>query len=60
MFLHLARGREKLFGFYSREYFETGCHKYFDLVRSVRIGESQRWLYLLKKREACQRQPRDL
>ncbi len=59
MFLHLVRGREKLFGFYSREYFETGCHKYFDLVRSVRIGESQRWLYLLKKREACQGQPRD-
>jgi hypothetical protein len=50
MFLHLTRGREKLFDFYNRTYFETTCHRSFEIVRSAQLGDSQRWLYLLRKR----------
>jgi len=32
------------------ELFEATVLKYFEIVRSRRLGESERWIYLLRKK----------
>lgn len=51
MFQSLLRGRESLFENFSREVFETAATLRFEKVRSVRLGSSNRWLYLFRKRK---------
>jgi hypothetical protein len=50
MFLYLARGRESLYGDWSIDLFQSCCQQYFDIVETVHLGESQRWIFLLCKR----------
>lgn len=44
--------RDDIFGDYSQEYFEREFIKYFAIVESVKINNSKRILYLMKKRGA--------
>lgn len=52
MFIRIARGREHLHAGLNLPVFEEACRVHFDIIRSVRVGESQRWLYWLRKRGA--------
>lgn len=50
MFIHLSRGRESLHGDWSIDFFQSCCRQCFDVVETVHLGESHRWLFLLHKR----------
>jgi predicted RNA methylase len=50
MFRRILRGRENLYEGLNTRTFEACCRPYFDIVRSIRVGESDRWLYLLEKK----------
>jgi hypothetical protein len=50
MFKKIARGRDHLFAGLTREGFERACQRHFDIARSQRLPESDRWLYLLRRR----------
>lgn len=50
-FQRIARGRDALFGWLTLEAFEDTCRRHFTIVRSRRLGEASRWLYLLRKME---------
>jgi hypothetical protein len=52
MFRRITRGHDQLYTHLTREFFEETCRKYFDLVRSERLDQTSRWLYLMKKKEA--------
>jgi SAM-dependent methyltransferase len=52
MFQRIARGRDELFVYLTREGFEETCRKHFDILRSKHILDSERWLYILSKRGA--------
>jgi len=52
MFRRITRGHDDLYKHLTREFFEETCGKYFDLVRSERLDQTSRWLYLMKKKEA--------
>jgi len=49
MFRRIARGRDELFKGFTGEVFESALACRFKLVRSCRLGESGRWLYLVGK-----------
>jgi SAM-dependent methyltransferase len=51
MFRRLSRGRDELYRHLSIEFFEQTCKEHFEVIRSVRLKDSHRWLYFLKKRE---------
>jgi hypothetical protein len=50
MFRRITRGREYLHQDLTRESFETACQPLFETVRMQRLGDSGRWIYLLRKR----------
>jgi SAM-dependent methyltransferase len=50
MFRRLSRGRDHLFTDLSVESFEAACRRHFEVVRSRRLEESPRSIYLLRKR----------
>lgn len=50
MFRRLTRGRDHLFEYLTREFFESVCNRYFQIIRSKHIEGSHRWLYLLRKK----------
>jgi SAM-dependent methyltransferase len=50
MFRKLARGRDQLFAGLTREVFEHACRRHFEIAKSERLPESDRWLYLLRRR----------
>jgi SAM-dependent methyltransferase len=52
MFRRITRGRDELFLHLTREGFEETCRRQFDIVRSEHIPDSERWLYMLRKRKA--------
>jgi len=52
MFKVLTRGRDELHKDLSVENFEKEALRFFEIVRSQRLGESDRWIYLLEKSEA--------
>jgi SAM-dependent methyltransferase len=52
MFRRLTRGHDHLYTHLTKEVFEETCCRYFDLVRSERLDQTSRWLYLMKKKEA--------
>jgi ribosomal protein L11 methylase PrmA len=54
MFRVLTRGREQLHKDLTVERFEQNASQLFEIVRSRRLGESDRWIYLLRKREASE------
>jgi SAM-dependent methyltransferase len=51
MFRKLARGRDHLFVGLTREGFERACLRHFEIAKSERLPESDRWLYLLRRRQ---------
>jgi SAM-dependent methyltransferase len=50
MFRVLTRGREHLHEDLTLEVFERVASHFFEIVRSQRLGESERWIYLLRKK----------
>jgi SAM-dependent methyltransferase len=52
MFKSLCKGRLGLYRWYDRDAFEQAANISFTILRSLHLGQSDRWLYLLKKREA--------
>lgn len=53
MFRLLCRGRLDLFQWYTRDAFESAFAEFFEIVRSVRLGETERVLYLLRRKARC-------
>lgn len=52
MFRRITRGRDELFHSFNRETFEAACKGAFIIMRSQSLGESGRFLYLLRKKDA--------
>ena len=50
MFRQLTRGRDHLHQDLSREGFEAAYREFFETIRAVRLGQTNRWLYLLSKK----------
>lgn len=50
MFRRLTRGREHLFEYLTREFFEAEAQRHFELIESEEIAPGDRWIYLLKRR----------
>jgi SAM-dependent methyltransferase len=51
MFRRITRGRDHLFTDLTKEVFETTCGKHFEVVRCARLDRTNRWLYLMKRKE---------
>ena len=49
MFKQIARGRDHLFEYLTENVFEEACSKHFQILRSEKLADSNRRLYLLKK-----------
>lgn len=52
MFRQITRGRDHLFTSLTKELFEDTCKAEFDLVRCERLDDTNRWLYLMRKKGA--------
>ena len=52
MFQRLLRGRDYLHCNWTREAFELAWRRAFDVITCEPIGDSHRWLYLLRRRRA--------
>lgn len=50
MFRRLTRGRDHLHRDLTREGFEVACQEFFETVRTERLGDTGRRLYLLRKK----------
>ncbi len=50
MFRVLTRGRDHLHSDLTLDVFEAMARKFFEIERSRRLGESDRWIYLLRKK----------
>jgi hypothetical protein len=50
MFRRITRGRDHLFTKLTRESFESACNRQFEIVSCERLDQTQRWLYLMKKK----------
>jgi predicted RNA methylase len=48
MFKIISRGRDHLFSYLDREFFETEACKHFKIEKSEKLADSERWLYLLR------------
>ena len=49
MFRLLTRGNDHLYGYLNRELFESVSEKYFFIERTEQVGDSDRWLYQMRK-----------
>ena len=54
MFIRLLRGREALYSQLTVSAFEASLTSRFEVLRSARIGDLHRWIYLLRKRRASE------
>lgn len=54
MFRRISRGRDPLFQYLTQPFFESTCRKRFEIVRCERLGETHRWLYLMRKNGVAQ------
>ncbi|HEV3468904.1 MAG TPA: class I SAM-dependent methyltransferase [Pyrinomonadaceae bacterium] len=50
MFRRIARGRDHLHEFMTREYFEEVSRRHFEIVRSERLGETHRTIYMMRRK----------
>jgi len=50
MFQRLTRGRDHLFAGLNNHEFRQACLKQFSIIRSRELGETHRWIYLLRKK----------
>jgi SAM-dependent methyltransferase len=53
MFKRIARGRDHLFQELTKESFEQTCSEQFDTLRCQRLDQTNRWLYLMKRKGSC-------
>jgi SAM-dependent methyltransferase len=51
MFQRIARGRDHLFTGLTKESFEETCRMHFEIIRCEQLGQTSRWLYLMRKRK---------
>lgn len=49
MFRKIARGRDHLFSYLTKNFFEETCSQYFRIIKSEQMKDSSRVVYLLKK-----------
>jgi thymidylate kinase len=49
MFRQIARGRDHLFEYLTEEVFRKVCQKYFKILRSEKLADSNRQMFLLQK-----------
>ncbi|HEY0004451.1 MAG TPA: class I SAM-dependent methyltransferase [Pyrinomonadaceae bacterium] len=47
----LARGRDHLYAHLTRDYFEQVSRAYFEILRVAQLGRTERWIYLMRKRD---------
>lgn len=50
MFQHLMRGRDELFKDLNQVAFESALSRHFSILRLLRLGKKNRWLYLLRQK----------
>jgi SAM-dependent methyltransferase len=50
MFRRIARGRDALYSGLTNDGFRDACAARFEIVRAAKLAQSDRWLYLLKKK----------
>jgi 2-polyprenyl-3-methyl-5-hydroxy-6-metoxy-1,4-benzoquinol methylase len=50
LFRHLARGRDYLYAELTAEIFRTAAHEFFTIVESRQLPETERSIYLMRKR----------
>ena len=50
MFRRITRGRDHLFLSLTKDSFEKSSEQYFDIIRCERLDQTNRWLYLMKKK----------
>jgi SAM-dependent methyltransferase len=50
MFRRIARGRDHLHEFLTREYFEEVSRRYFEIARSERLGDTHRSIYMMRRK----------
>ncbi|MDQ3803150.1 MAG: class I SAM-dependent methyltransferase [Acidobacteriota bacterium] len=50
MFRRIARGRDHLHESLTREYFEEVSRRYFEIVRSERLGDTHRSIYMMRRK----------
>ena len=50
LFSKITRGRDHLFTDLTRELFEDISSRHFEIIRSERLGQTKRWLYLMRKK----------
>lgn len=49
-FQRLVRGREALYSHLTREFFEQSAGEFFTIVKSSKVENQERWLYIMEKR----------
>jgi SAM-dependent methyltransferase len=52
MFRRISRGRDHLFQNLTQGFFEITCCKRFEIIRCEQLGQTQRWLYLMRNKGA--------
>jgi SAM-dependent methyltransferase len=50
LFKSLTRGNDHLYTYLTREHFESVARRTFNIIESHRVGESERWVYLMRKK----------
>jgi hypothetical protein len=50
MFRRITRGRDELFETFDRQAFEAACERDFAILQSQQLGQTNRRLYLMRKR----------
>jgi SAM-dependent methyltransferase len=50
MFRRIARGRDQLFEWFDEDYFRRTCEQQFSIIRTQKLGETQRVIYLLRRK----------
>jgi len=53
MFRRISRGRDHLHEFLTREYFELEAGRHFEIIRSERLGNTQRWVYMMRRKQSA-------
>jgi SAM-dependent methyltransferase len=51
MFRRIARGRDHLHQFLTREYFEAVAGRFFEIVRSEQLGDTPRRIYMMRRKQ---------
>jgi SAM-dependent methyltransferase len=53
MFRRISRGRDHLHEFLTREYFELEAGRHFEIIRTERLGDTQRWVYMMRRKQGA-------